>query len=112
MFKGSPLDKELPPKPILRSLESPERRGLVDALDTDILNLNHPVLEPGSSSSDGESLKSFKVASSLGSPSSTGEVEAGTAVVVQGVSGMGLGKAKPIKAIPVRVSTGSPMFRV
>jgi hypothetical protein len=27
--KSSPFDKELPPKPVLRELESPERRGIL-----------------------------------------------------------------------------------
>jgi hypothetical protein len=105
---------------MLRSHDSPERRGLVDALDNDVLNLDHPVLEPESSaSSDVESFKSFKVASSLGSPSTIGgEVETGTAVMVKGeilnsVFEKDLAKAKAVNAIPVRNSNyGSSIERV
>lgn len=115
-YKGSPLDKDLPPKPILRARDSPERRGLVDALDTDRLNLEHPVLESelsflasDSESPDEDSPGSFKVTPSLDTPSTIGAVDTGTAVIVEGR----MASANAISAIPVRTPNyGSPVERV
>jgi hypothetical protein len=43
------LDKELPPKPVLRSGDSPERRGIFDATDSASKSLTFPTLAPGPS---------------------------------------------------------------
>jgi hypothetical protein len=109
----------LPPKPILRAHDSPERCVLLDTTNSDSSLPSHPALQPDSS--DGEPHLSFKVASSLGSTPSTlaAEFEIGTGVIVEGeivssVSGMDLGEAKPISVIPVRGASkdGSPVQRV
>ncbi len=119
--KASPLDKELPPKPVLRSIDSPDGRGLIDMLDTDIISLEeHPVLQPGSvkGDSDAEATNSFKVASSLGNLSEIdNDFEFGTAVVIEAervlsVPRKDLSMAKPVRAIPIHVSNfGSPIKR-
>lgn len=113
LYKGSPLDKELPPKPMLRAQDSPERRGLLDATDGDNVNLAHPVLQP--EAPGGDSPESFKPTSSLGTPSTiSGEIEQGTAIVVKGervkaVSGMDFKDATPTTVIPIRASKdGNP----
>lgn len=109
----------MPPKPALRAYNSPERRGLLDAIDSDSSLPSHPALQPDSS--DGESHLSFKVASSLSSTPSTlaAEFEIGTGVIIEGeivssVTRMDLGKAKPVSVIPVRAASkdGSPVQRV
>ena len=101
--------------------ETPKRHGLVNSLDNNILDLGHPVVAPGFSSPtscDEESFKSFRVAPSLCSPSTfDGDLETGTAVIVQGelvksMSGMDLEEGKSVKAgsAPVR-TTLSPMLQ-
>jgi len=82
---SSPLDKELPPKPVLREHDSPERRGIFDATDSasKSLNTSYPPLQPtqtgGESPSD---IGSFKTTPSLHSAQENAplDVEFGTAV--------------------------------
>jgi hypothetical protein len=56
----SQLDKQLPAKPILRAMESPERRGIIDATDVGSSDLikQYPVLNPLSSSPLGTEIPS------------------------------------------------------
>lgn len=111
VYNGSPLDKELPPRPILRADGSPERRGLLDATDSDSSLHTHPALQPASTGGYSPSSNgSFKVASSLGTPSTLdSEFEVGEGVTIPGkvvhsVTSMNLEKAKVITAVPVRAS--------
>jgi hypothetical protein len=63
----------------------------------------------------GETLDSFKVSPSLTTLSTeSAEVEVGTAVIVEGevmksVLGMNFDKAKPINAIPIRLTKDTPI---
>jgi hypothetical protein len=82
---SSPPDKELPPKPVLREHDSPERRGIFDATDSasKFLNTSYPPLQPTQTGGDSPSdIGSFKTTPSLYSAQENAplDVEFGTAV--------------------------------
>ena len=92
--KTSPLDKELPPKPVLRQNDSPERRGIFDATDSasKSLDTSFPPLQPNSTSAEspGDNEAFRPTASLQSSPENVDAaslVEIGTAVTKTALKG-------------------------
>ncbi|CZT12512.1 uncharacterized protein RAG0_16312 [Rhynchosporium agropyri] len=78
----SSVDKELPPKPILRLTSSPERRGLLDATDSASkrMTVDYPPLKPSNiGHRPSRSDTSFEVTPSLRSARGSASFEVGTA---------------------------------
>ncbi|TEY85732.1 hypothetical protein BOTCAL_0013g00400 [Botryotinia calthae] len=64
------LNKKLPPKPIFRLENSPERRGLLDATDLSSSSLQFPILQPKSVDKE-SAVKEFSLTDSVATESHT-----------------------------------------